>query len=64
VSNSEKPTVTQKSTKGTSRLRFEHPKAFVDTGMADLSRAELAVWLIIKASFARMRPKMSLSPQD
>ena len=30
-----------------SRLRFEVLNAFVDTGMADLSRAELAVWLIL-----------------
>ena len=30
-----------------SRLRFEMLNAFVDSGMADLSRAELAVWLIL-----------------
>ena len=33
--------------KRASRLRFEILNAFVDTGMADLSRAELAVWLIL-----------------
>jgi hypothetical protein len=30
-----------------SRLRFETLNAFVDCGMADLSRGELAAWLIL-----------------
>jgi DNA-binding MarR family transcriptional regulator len=30
-----------------SRLRFETFNAFVDTAMANLSRAELALWLIL-----------------
>jgi len=38
----------QRSTsKRRSRLRFELLNAFVDGGMADLTRAELAVWLIL-----------------
>jgi DNA-binding MarR family transcriptional regulator len=36
-----------KIAKRVSRLRFELLNAFVDTGMVDLSRAELAVWLIL-----------------
>ena len=40
-------TARRKTTKRQSRLRFEMLNAFVDTGMADLSRAELAVWLIL-----------------
>jgi DNA-binding MarR family transcriptional regulator len=39
--------VLMKIAKHVSRLRFELLNAFVDTGMADLSRAELAVWLIL-----------------
>jgi DNA-binding MarR family transcriptional regulator len=41
------PTARRKTTKRCSRLRFETLNAFVDSGMADLSRAELAVWLIL-----------------
>ena len=37
----------RKPSRRESRLRFEMLNAFVDTGMADLSRAELAVWLIL-----------------
>jgi DNA-binding MarR family transcriptional regulator len=40
-------TARRKTTKRQSRLRFEMLNAFVDTGMADLSRAELAVWMIL-----------------
>jgi hypothetical protein len=36
-----------RTTKRRSRLRFEVLNAFVDGGMADLSRAELAVWLTL-----------------
>jgi DNA-binding MarR family transcriptional regulator len=41
------PTARRKATKRVSRLRFETLNAFLDIGMADLSRAELAVWLIL-----------------
>jgi DNA-binding MarR family transcriptional regulator len=40
-------TAKRKTSRRESRLRFEFLNAFVDTGMADLSRAELAVWLIL-----------------
>jgi hypothetical protein len=40
-------TASRKTSRRESRLRFETLNAFVDTGMADLSRAELAVWLIL-----------------
>jgi DNA-binding MarR family transcriptional regulator len=40
-------TARRKTSRRQSRLRFETLNAFVDTGMADLSRAELAVWLIL-----------------
>ena len=40
-------TAKRKTTKRLSRLRFESLNAFVDSGLADLSRAELAVWLIL-----------------
>ena len=36
-----------RTTKRQSRLRFEVLNAFVDGGMSDLKRAELAVWLIL-----------------
>jgi DNA-binding MarR family transcriptional regulator len=42
-----KPAARRKTTKRASRLRFEILNAFVDRGLADLSRAELAVWLIL-----------------
>jgi DNA-binding MarR family transcriptional regulator len=47
VNANEKPTARRKTTKRTARLRFELLNAFVDTSVADLSRAELAVWLIL-----------------
>ena len=37
----------RRTTKRRSRLRFELLNAFVDDGMADLTRAELGVWLIL-----------------
>jgi DNA-binding MarR family transcriptional regulator len=40
-------TAKRKTSRRESRLRFESLSAFVDIGMADLSRAELAVWLIL-----------------
>ncbi len=40
-------TARRKTTKRQSRLRFELLNAFVDSGLTDLSRAELAVWLIL-----------------
>jgi hypothetical protein len=42
-----KPNARRRTSKRDSRLRFETLNAFVDTGMADLSRAELAVWLTL-----------------
>jgi DNA-binding MarR family transcriptional regulator len=41
------PPAGRKIRKRESRLRFETLNAFVDSGMADLSRAELAVWLAL-----------------
>jgi DNA-binding MarR family transcriptional regulator len=41
------PTTARRTTRGRSRLRFEFLNAFVDGGMADLSRAELAVWFCL-----------------
>jgi DNA-binding MarR family transcriptional regulator len=40
-------TARRTTNKRASRLRFELLNAFVDSGMADLSRAELAIWLIL-----------------
>ena len=37
----------RKSRKRESRLRFETLNAFVDSGMANLTRAELALWLVL-----------------
>ena len=37
----------RRTTKRESRLRFETLNAFVDSGMADLTRAELALWLVL-----------------
>ncbi len=37
----------RRTTKRRAGLRFEMLNAFADRGMADLSRAELAVWLIL-----------------
>ena len=47
MSATEATTARRKTSRRESRLRFEMLNAFVDTGMADLSRAELAVWLIL-----------------
>jgi hypothetical protein len=41
------PTTARWTTKRRSSLRFEILNAFVDGGMLDLTRAELAVWLIL-----------------
>jgi DNA-binding MarR family transcriptional regulator len=40
-------TIDRRTTKRRARHRFELLNAFVDGGMADLSRSELAVWLIL-----------------
>ena len=40
-------TAKRKTSRRESRLRFETFNAFVDTAMANLSRAELALWLIL-----------------
>lgn len=37
----------RRTSKRRSRLRFETLNAFVDEGMADLTRAELSTWLIL-----------------
>jgi DNA-binding MarR family transcriptional regulator len=42
-----KPTARRAKSKRQSRLRFELLNAFVDSGMADLSRGELAVWITL-----------------
>ena len=47
MSDNRKPTARRTTTKRQSRLRFELLNAFVDTGLAGLSRGELAVWLIL-----------------
>ena len=47
VSEGSNPPARRKTPKRVSRLRFELLNAFVDSGMADLSRGELAVWLIL-----------------
>ena len=47
MSSNADPPARRKTSKRASRLRFEMLNAFVDSGMADLSRAELAVWLIL-----------------
>jgi len=47
VSTGQKLIIGRNSTKNSPGLRFEILNAFVDTGMADLSRAELAVWLVL-----------------
>lgn len=41
------PSTARTARKRTSKLRFEVLNTFVDGGMADLSRAELSVWLIL-----------------
>jgi hypothetical protein len=47
VNSKDDSPVRQKTAKRASRLRFELLNAFVDCGMADLARAELAVWLVL-----------------
>ncbi len=47
MSATDTTTARRKTSRRESRLRFEMLNAFVDDGMADLSRAELAVWLIL-----------------
>ncbi len=47
MSTSTATTARRTPSKRASRLRFELLNAFVDSGIADLSRAELAVWLIL-----------------
>ena len=47
MTNDAKPPAGRKTSKRQSRLRFEMLNAFVDTGMAELSRAELAGWLTV-----------------
>jgi hypothetical protein len=47
VSDGCTPPARRKSTKQASGLRVEILNAFTDRGMADLSRGELAVWLIL-----------------
>ena len=47
MSSKADPPAKRKTAKCASRLRFEVLNAFVDTGMADLSRAELALWLVL-----------------
>ena len=44
---SDAKTARRKTSKRQSRLRFELLNAFVETGLAGLSRGELAVWLIL-----------------
>ena len=47
VSATATTTARRKMSRRESRLRFEMLNAFVDTGNAELSRAELAVWMIL-----------------
>jgi hypothetical protein len=47
VSDGSNPPARRKTTKRASGLRFEILNAFTDRGMADLSRGELAAWLIL-----------------
>jgi DNA-binding MarR family transcriptional regulator len=47
VSEGSNPPAKQKTLKRASRLRFELLNAFVGSGMAELSRGELAVWLTL-----------------
>ena len=47
MSEGSNPPARRKTTKRASRLRFELLNAFVDSGMAELSRGELAVWLTL-----------------
>ncbi len=47
MSEGSNPPARRKTSKRASRLRFEVLNAFVDSGMANLSRAELAIWLTL-----------------
>ena len=47
MSKGSNPTARRKTPKRVSRLRFELLNAFVDSGMAELRRGELAVWLTL-----------------
>ena len=47
MSTNGKETTAKRTSKRRSGLRFEILNAFVDSGMADLTRAELAVWLTL-----------------
>jgi hypothetical protein len=47
VSSNGRPTTASRTTKRRSALRFEVLNAFVDGGMAELSRGELVVWLVL-----------------
>ncbi len=47
MSEGSNPPARRKTSKQASRLRFEVLNAFVDSGMAHLTRAELAIWLIL-----------------
>jgi len=47
VSEGSNPPARRNTPKRVARLRFELLNAFVDSGMADLSRGELAVWLTL-----------------
>ena len=47
MSSNADPPAGRNTRKRESRLRFEVLNAFVDSGMADLTRAELALWLIL-----------------
>ena len=47
MTSDSKPPARRKTSKRQARLRFEILNAFVDGGMGGLSRAELAVWLIL-----------------
>lgn len=47
MTSNAKPPVRRKTSKRRSQFRFEILNAFVDGGMIGLSRAELAVWLVL-----------------
>src|SRR3954467_11922978 len=47
MSTNGKATTARRTSKRRSALRFEILNAYVDAGMADLSRAEIAVWLTL-----------------
>ena len=47
MSEGSNPPAKRNTPRRVARLRFEVLNAFVDSGMADLSRGELAVWLTL-----------------